>query len=128
MEMSFDELIKMKGLQFKASLAGRDNGVMRLLEGKEGALEALGMKNMCFRVHPWDQARLEVLIEALGMSKQEALSEMLVEMIHRIEAQLDQIGVGQLDYHGRLRALGYEMSEPNEQGMRRFLRVEEGQG
>ena len=124
MEMTFEELIYMKALELKASIVGRSSGAARLL-GDEG-LEQMGMKNMCFRVDPIAQARFEVLIEALGMSKQEALTEMLWEMLNRMDEQLARAGIGAPSYDKRLRELGYVLSEPNEKGERTLVRENKG--
>lgn len=124
MEMTFDEFIQMKGLELKASVAGKGNGVWRLLQSHDDEMERIGMKNMCFRVDPVTQARFEATINALDMSKQEALTEMLWEMLNRIDAQLERIGIGKIGYEHRLRELGYEMAEPDENGQRRIQRID----
>lgn len=122
MDMTFDEFIQMKGLELKASVSGKGNQVTRLI-GDEG-MERLGMKNMCFRVDALTQARFEATIDALDISKQEALTEMLWEMLNRIDEQLERIGVGKIGYDQRLRELGYVHGEPDKDGLRQLQRVE----
>lgn len=123
MEMRFDEYIQMKALELKATIAGKGGGVARLL-GDEG-LEKMGMKNMCFRVDPVTQARFEATIGALDISKQEALTEMLWEMLDRIDAQLEQVGLGAINYDKRLAELGFELSDPDENGNRSLKRIDQ---
>ncbi len=87
-------------------------------------MEGMGMKNMCFRVDPVTQARFEATISALDLSKQEALSEMLWEMLDRIDEQLERIGVGKVDYDKRLQELGFRLGEPDAEGMRAIVRIQ----
>lgn len=122
MNMTFDEFIQMKGLELKASVSGKGNQITRLI-GDEG-MERLGMKNMCFRVDALTQARFEATIGALDISKQEALTEMLWEMLNRIDDQLERIGVGKISYERRLRELGYVLSEPDKEGVQHLQRVD----
>jgi hypothetical protein len=123
--MEFDELLTMKALQFKADLTGRASSgfANRLLERDPEQAEAIGMKNICFRIDPLLQARFEVSLDALGMSKQEALSEALHEMLNQFDAKLRQVGLGPLSYEGRLRELGFELGPETEHG-RALVRVE----
>jgi hypothetical protein len=123
--MTFDELLTMKALQWKSSLSGRGNGgfISRMVEADPEQAEALGMKNLCFRIHPWLQARLEVTLTALDMSKQEALTEALTEMLNQFDSKLQKLGVGPLDFEDRLRALGYELEPADEHGRRVFRRT-----
>ena len=122
--MTFDELLTMKALQFKSSLSGRGNNafVGHLLEKDETQAEAIGMKNMCFRVSPLLQARFEVSLDALGMSKQEALTEALQEMLNKYDAKLREVGLGPLEYDNRLKELGFALSAPDEDGSQRLVR------
>ena len=116
--LNFDELLTMKALMFKANISGRGTGSLmgRIVERDPDQAEAIGMKNICFRAHPDLQARFEVNLEALGMSKQEALTEALEELLRRWEAKLEQVGVGLLDHSDRLRALGFEWRPHPEHG------------
>ena len=123
--MTFDELLTMKALQFKSSISGRGNGalVANIVERDEEKAEAFGMKNMCFRVSPLLQARFEVTLEALGMSKQEALTEALQEMLNKFDEKLTQVGLGALGYEARLNELGFALEEPEADGSRRMVRL-----
>lgn len=123
--MTFDELLTMKALEFKSSLSGRGNNafVGLLLEKDEAQAEAIGMKNMCFRVNPLLQARFEVSLDALGMSKQEALTEALQEMLNKYDAKLREVGLGPLSYDNRLKELGFALSPPDEDGSQRLVRI-----
>lgn len=123
--MEFDELLTMKALMFKADISGRASSRFGnlLLERDPEQAEAIGMKNICFRIDPLLQARFEVSLVALGMSKQEALSEALHEMLNQFDAKLMQVGLGPLNYEGRLRELGFELGPDTEHG-RRLVRVE----
>jgi len=122
--MTFDELLTMKALQFKSSLSGRASSAFLglMLEKDETQAEAIGMKNMCFRVSPLLQARFEVSLDALGMSKQEALTEALHEMLNKYDAKLREVGLGPLDYESRLKELGFALSPPDEDGSQRLVR------
>ena len=123
--MTFDELLTMKALQFKSSLSGRGNNafVGHLLEKDETQAEAIGMKIMCFRVSPLLQARFEVSLDALGMSKQEALTEALQEMLNEYDAKLREVGLGPLEYENRLKELGFALSPPDDEGSQRLVRI-----
>ena len=123
--MEFDELLTMKALMFKADISGRASSGFGnlLLERDPEQAEAIGMKNICFRIDPLLQARFEVSLHALGMSKQEALSEALHEMLNQFDAKLRQVGLGPLNYEGRLRELGFELGPETEHG-RALVRVE----
>lgn len=126
MRMTFDEFVQLKALQLKASITGKTYGVERLLESKgDDAWEQLGMKNICFRISPVAQARLEETLSALEVSKQVIFTEMLWEMLDRIDAQLEQVGIGKINYDDRLQELGYEWSAEDEKGERRLQRVKE---
>lgn len=122
--MTFDELLTMKALEFKSTISGRCNGsfVAHMVERDEEQAEAFGMKNMCFRVSPLLQARLEVTLQALGMSKQEALTEAVQEMLNRFDDKLTQVGIGTLSYEKRLNELGFAL-EPDADGGRRMVRL-----
>lgn len=122
--MTFDELLTMKALQFKSSLAGRGAGFFasRVLEHDDAQAEAIGMKNICFRVSPLLQARFETTLEALDMSKQEALTEALEEMLNKFDEKLQLVGLGQLSYEDRLMELGYKLGEPDAEGQRSLFR------
>jgi hypothetical protein len=123
--MTFDELLTMKALLFKSSLSGRTSSafVGSMLEKDETQAEAIGMKNMCFRVSPLLQARFEVSLDALGMSKQEALTEALQEMLNRYDAKLREVGLGPLEYENRLKELGFALSPPDDEGSQRLVRI-----
>lgn len=123
--MTFDELLTMKALEFKSSLSGRGNGalVAHIVERDEEKAEAFGMKNMCFRVSPLLQARFEVTLEALGMSKQEALTEALQEMLNKFDDKLTQVGLGPLGYEKRLNELGFGLEPEDADGSRRMFRL-----
>lgn len=122
MEMTFEEFIQLKGLELKASVSGRGKHVSQLI-GDEG-MDRFGLKNMCFRVDALTQARFEATIDALDLSKQEVLTEMLWEMLNRIDEQLERIGVGKIGYEGRLGELGYAFGEPDKDGLRQLQRIE----
>ena len=124
-QMTFDELLTMKALQFKSDISGRGNGslINRLLESDEAQAETIGMKNMCFRVHPVLQARFEVTLQALGMSKQEALTEALEELLNRFDEKLSTVGLGAISYDKRLKELGYTLGPPDEHGGRKVIRL-----
>lgn len=124
--MEFDELLTMKALMFKADISGRTSTGFagRILERDPEQAEAIGMKNICFRIDPLLQARFEVTLHALGMSKQEALSEALHEMLNQFDAKLNQIGVGPINYENRLRELGFELGPETEHG-RALMRVDQ---
>lgn len=123
--MTFDELLTMKALQFKSSLSGRTSSafVGSILEKDEAQAEAIGMKNMCFRVNPLLQARFEVSLDALGMSKQEALTEALQEMLNKYDDKLREVGLGPLGYDDRLKELGFALSPPDQEGSQRLVRI-----
>ena len=123
--MTFDELLTMKALEFKSSLSGRGNNsfVGHLVERDEGQAEAIGMKNMCFRVNPLLQARFEVTLEALGMLKQEALTEALQEMLNKFDEKLTKVGIGALSYDKRLNELGFTLDAPDAEGGQRLVRL-----
>ncbi len=70
------------------------------------------------------KARFEAAITALDISKQEAMSEMLWEMLNRIDDQMERIGIGKIRYEKRLRELGYELCEANEKGQGSLRRIE----
>lgn len=122
MHMSFNEFILMKALALKASLSGRGNSAL-LAALTESQGEAIGMKNMCFRVDPLTQARFEAAIGVLNISKQEALTEMLSEMLDRIDEQLKSIGLEPVSFTERLQELGYELSPPDADGLQSIVRV-----
>lgn len=112
-EMSFDEYLTLKALKFKESVSGQGNRwlLAAVAEHDTAQAEAIGMKNMCFRVDPVLQARFETTIDALGISKQEALTEMLAAMLDQIDKKLADVGLGALTYDTRLRELGFELRE-----------------
>lgn len=124
--MEFDELLTMKALMFKADISGRASTgfAARILERDPDQAEAIGLKNICFRIDPLLQARFEVTLDALGMSKQEALSEALHEMLNQFDAKLKQVGLGPIDFTARLRELGFEQGPETEHG-RALVRVEQ---
>ncbi len=122
-EMTFDELLTMKALQFKFSLSGGSELLSKLVDSDEAQAEAIGMKNICFRMHPVTQARLEVAIGALRMSKQEALTEAVDEMLSRFDVKLRELGIGELSYEARLRELGYALEPEDEEGKRNIVRL-----
>lgn len=124
--MEFDELLTMKALMFKADISGRASSgfASRILERDAEQAEAIGLKNICFRIDPLLQARFEVTLNALGMSKQEALSEALHELLNQFDAKLSQFGVGPIDYQNRLRELGFELGPETEHG-RALVRIEQ---
>lgn len=124
--MEFDELLTMKALMFKADISGRASSgfANRLLERDPEQAESIGLKNICFRIDPLLQARFEVTLDALGMSKQEALSEALNEMLNQFEAKLRQVGLGPINYENRLRELGFELGPETEHG-RALIRIEQ---
>ena len=123
--MTFDELLTMKALEFKSSLSGRGNNsfVAHRVERDEAQAEAIGMKNMCFRVNPLLQARFEVTLDALGMSKQEALTEALQEMLNKFDEKLTQVGIGSISYDKRLAELGFTLDAPDAEGGQRLIRL-----
>jgi len=124
-EFTFDELLTLKALQFKSSLSGRGNNdfVSRLLEQDQVQAEAIGMKNMCFRVNPVLQARFGAMLSVLDMSKQEALTEAMQDMMNRVDDKLQKLGLAPVSYDGRLRELGFELGEPDSEGRRSINRV-----
>jgi hypothetical protein len=125
--LSFDEYLTLKALKFKSDLSGHGNRAFigALVERDAEQAEAIGMKNMCFRVHPVLQARFEVTIGALGISKQEALTEMIEEMLNQIDNKLERVGVGALSYDARLRELGYEFGPEDSEGCRPIHRLDQ---
>jgi hypothetical protein len=124
-DFTFDDLLTMKALQLKASVSGHGNTALigQLLERDTEQAEAIGMKNMCFRVHPVLQARFESVLNALDMSKQEALTEAIQDMVTRADEKLRQIGLGPVSYDARLRELGFELGAPDKDGSRKINRV-----
>lgn len=118
MHMTFDEFLQLKALALKSSLTGRGDGLWSMLQSNDAALEGMGMKNICFKVDPVTQARFETMASALDLSKQEALSEMLQEMLKLVDEKLEAVGIGKINYDKRLRELGYELGEPDEDGRR----------
>lgn len=111
--MSFDEYLTLKALKFKERVSGQGNRwlLAAVAEHDTDQAEAIGMKNMCFRVDPVLQARFETTIDALGISKQEALTEMLAAMLDQIDNKLADVGLGKLNYDARLRELGFELRD-----------------
>lgn len=124
-DFTFDDLLTMKALQLKASVSGHGNTALlgQLLERDTEQAEAIGMKNMCFRVHPVLQARFESVLNALDMSKQEALTEAIQDMVTRADEKLTQIGLGPVSYDVRLRELGFELGAPDKDGSRKINRI-----
>lgn len=124
-DFTFDDLLTMKALQLKASVSGHGNTALlgQLLERDAEQAEAIGMKNMCFRVHPVLQARFESVLNALDMSKQEALTEAIQDMVTRADEKLTQIGLGPVSYDARLRELGFELGAPDKDGSRKINRI-----
>lgn len=124
-DFTFDDLLTMKALQLKASVSGHGNTALvgQLLERDTEQAEAIGMKNMCFRVHPVLQARFESVLNALDMSKQEALTEAIQDMVTRADEKLKQIGLGPVSYDARLRELGFELGAPDKDGSRKINRI-----
>lgn len=122
---SFDDYITLKALKFKSDLYGRGNRnfTASLVEKDRALAESLGMKNMCFRVDPFTQARFEATIEALGMTKQEALMEAVEELLNRIDDKLTKIGLGPIGFEDRMRDLGFELGEPDADGDRPIQRI-----
>lgn len=122
---TFDELLTLKALQFKSSLSGHGNNafVSRILEHDQAQAEAIGMKNMCFRMNPVLQARFEAMLSAMDMSKQEALTEAVQDMMDRVDGKLEKLGLGPVSYDARLRELGFELGEPDAEGRRSINRV-----
>lgn len=116
-QMTFDDFLTLNALQFKSTVSGQSNSAMLVHILKENP-DAFGMKNMCFRVHPVTQARLEATLDALGISKQEALTVMLNEMLDRFDQKLRDVGLGSISYDTRLKELGYELGEPDADGRR----------
>jgi hypothetical protein len=64
-----------------------------------------------------------VSLDALGMSKQEALTEALQEMLNKYDAKLREVGLGPLEYENRLKELGFTLSPPDEDGSQRLVRI-----
>ncbi|MNL70500.1 hypothetical protein D3C87_1955120 [compost metagenome] len=81
------------------------------------------MKNMCFRVNPVLQARFEAMLSVLDMSKQEALTEAVQDMVNRADEKLEKLGLGPVSYDARLRELGFELGEPDAEGRRSINRI-----
>ena len=117
--MTFDDFLTLNALKFKSQLSGQCNNAMLVHILKENP-DAFGMKNMCFRISPVTQARMEVTLDALGISKQEALTVMLNEMLDRFDQKLLEVGIGSISYDTRLRELGYELGEPDADGFRQI--------
>jgi hypothetical protein len=128
--MSFDDFLTLKALKFKSEISGQSgNAMMEHLLRKNP--DAFGMKNMCFRISPVLQAKMEVTLEALGVSKQEALTEMLQEMLFRFDQKLIEVGLGPFSYETRLRELGYELGPDDGNGNQAIISIEpqtKGQG
>lgn len=122
---SFDDYITLKVLKLKSDVQGRGNRgfFSRIVENDREFAEAMGMKNMCFRVDPFTQARFEATIEALGMTKQEALMEAIVEMLNRIDDKLEEVGLGPIGFEDRMRDLGFELGAPDADGNRPIQRI-----
>jgi len=116
-DMTFDDFLTLNALKLKSQLSGQSNNAMLVHILKENP-DAFGMKNMCFRISPVTQARMEATLDALDISKQEALTVMLEEMLNRFDQKLREVGIGSISYDTRLRELGYELGEPNADGQR----------
>lgn len=123
--LSLDETLTMKALQCKERMsgAGMSHLFARSLDRNDAAAEDLGMKNMCFRVDPVTQARFEVALESLSMSKQEGLMVAVHAFLLRFEEKMVEVGIGTVSIDGRLRELGFEFSEPDAFGAQELRRV-----
>lgn len=118
---SFDDYLTMKVIENQRFIQNATSSPEMMLDLVESA--GGQVRNLCVRMHAAELARVNALAAVLNASKQELVMEMIAGSMEHSISKLQERGlykVWESQWESELEALGLALSEPDENGDRRF--------